>query len=187
MNLSKEALSALADERLMELAATGETLPFEILVRRYEREIAAFAQKLLRNRDDADEALQETFLRVWRSRQSYRKGSAFRPYLYAVTRNVIKDRLKVNATRTDSQKRLSVPETALPDSGESAERIEALQRALSELPELERTVLVLAKFQRLSYREIAQATGLDPKAVEYRLRKALDELTARCRGAGERA
>jgi DNA-binding CsgD family transcriptional regulator len=85
---------------------------------------------------------------------------------------VIKDRLKVNAMRTDSQKRLSVPDASLPDSGESTERIEALQRALSELPELERTVLLLAKFQRLSYREIAQATGLDPKAVEYRLRKA---------------
>src|SRR4051812_18731368 len=120
MSFSKEALSALADERLMELAVTGETLPFEILVRRYEREIAGFAQKLLRNRDDADDALQETFLRVWRSRQAYRNDSAFRPYLYAVARNAIKDRLKVKAAHSDSSTTSDAPAPA--ESEEKSER-----------------------------------------------------------------
>ena len=89
----------------------------------------------------------------------------------------------MSSVRTDTQ---STSEPAAADSAESAERRDVLNRAVNQLPELERTVLVLAKFQHLSYREIAQATGLDLKAVEYRLRKALEELTARCRGAGER-
>jgi RNA polymerase sigma-70 factor (ECF subfamily) len=186
MSHSKETLSALNDERLMSMAVAGEILPFELLVGRYEQEIAGFARKMLRNRDDADDVLQETFLRLWRSRQMYRGGAGFRPYLYAVARNVIRDRQK-EMTRTDSQRFSPATAAAQENDPESAERIEALQRAVSELPELERSVLVLAKFQRLSYREISQATGLDLKAVEYRLRKALEALTAKCRRAGERA
>src|SRR5579872_7286092 len=109
---------------------------------------------MLRSRDGAEDVLQETFLRLWRSRQMYRSGAMFRPYLYAVARNVIKDRQREMA-RTDSQRSSSAAQTAQDHEQENTERVEALQRAISELPELERSVLILAKFQRLSYREIS--------------------------------
>src|SRR5579862_721661 len=168
MSDDREALGALDDERLMGMAAGGDMLPFEILVGRYEREIAGFARKMLRNRDDAEDVLQETFLRIWRAKQTYRSGNGFRPYLYAVARNAIKDRHKVNSARsTLPNSPIQRAADAGADEKENAERRETLSRALNELPEPDRTVLVLAKFQRLSYREIAQATGLDLKAVEY--------------------
>src|SRR5579872_2419760 len=94
------ALESRIDERvtdgdLLLRIADGDTRAFEILYRRFARPVLGLALRLLRDRGRAEDAVQETFASIWRSAGSYRpeRGPAA-PWLYAVARNAIVDRLR---------------------------------------------------------------------------------------------
>jgi len=166
-----------SDTDLLVRVADRDREAFEQLYHRYVRSVFGLALRRLRDRERAEDAVQETFSAVWRSAGSYRpeRGPAA-PWLYAVARNAIVDRLRA---RTEPPGEL--PETASGEPG-PAERAETsyvawrVHRALEELPSREREVLELAYWSGLSQSEVAEFLDIPLGTVKTRTRSALARL-----------
>ena len=165
------------DSELLVRVASHDREAFEQLYHRYVRSVFGLALRRLRDRQRAEDAVQETFSAVWRSAGSYKpeRGPAA-PWLYAVARNAIVDRLRA---RTDTPGEL--PETASTEPG-PAERAESsyvtwrVQRAMEELPEREREVLELAYWSEMSQSEVAGYLNIPLGTVKTRTRSGLSRL-----------
>lgn len=166
-----------SDTDLLVRVAERDREAFEILYGRYVRPVFGLALRRLRDRQRAEDAVQETFAAVWRSAGSYRpeRGPAA-PWLYTVARNAIVDR-----QRAKTEQPTEVPETASTEPG-PADRAETsfvawrVHRALEELPEKEREVLELAYWSELSQSEVAEFLHIPLGTVKTRTRSALARL-----------
>jgi RNA polymerase sigma-70 factor (ECF subfamily) len=166
-----------ADGELLEQVARGDRDAFELLYQRYARPVLGLALRRLGDRGRAEDAVQETFMSVWRSAASYRRDRGpGAPWLYAVARNAIVDRAR---SRTDQVG--DVPDRPTSEAGPS-ERAESswvswrVHRALQDLPENERTALELAYWSGLSQSEVAQFLGIPLGTVKTRTRSGLARL-----------
>jgi RNA polymerase sigma-70 factor (ECF subfamily) len=165
------------DSELLVRVADRDRIAFEQLYYRYVRSVFGLALRRLRDRQRAEDAVQETFSAVWRSAGSYKpeRGPAA-PWLYAVARNAIVDRM-----RARHEPPSELPETASAEPG-PAERAEAsyvswrVHRALEELPTREREVLELAYWSGLSQSEVADFLSIPLGTVKTRTRSALARL-----------
>ena len=174
---SESPPAAETDADLLVRVADRDRAAFELLYRRYVRSVFGLALRRLRDRQRAEDAVQETFAAVWRSAASYRpeRGPAA-PWLYAVTRNAIVDRLRVPVEPAGE-----VPETVSTEPG-PADRAEAsfvawrVHRALEELPEREREVVELAYWSQMSQSEVADYLNIPLGTVKTRTRSALSRL-----------
>jgi RNA polymerase sigma-70 factor (ECF subfamily) len=166
-----------SDTDLLLRVAARDGEAFELLYHRYVRPVFGLALRRLRDRQRAEDAVQETFAAVWRSAQSYRpeRGPAG-PWLYTVARNAIVDR-----QRAKVEPPTEVPDTASGEPG-PADRAETsfvawrVHRALGELPEKEREVLELAYWSELSQSEVAEYLHIPLGTVKTRTRSALARL-----------
>jgi RNA polymerase sigma-70 factor (ECF subfamily) len=166
-----------SDSALLVRVADRDREAFALLYERYVRTVFGLALRRLRDRQRAEDAVQETFAAVWRSAKSYRpeRGPAA-PWLYTVARNAIVDRQRA---KTDQP--AEIPDTASGELG-PAERAEAsfvswrVHRALEELPEKEREVLELAYWSELSQSEVAEYLHIPLGTVKTRTRSALARL-----------
>jgi len=166
-----------SDTDLLVRVADRDREAFELLYHRYVRPVFGLALRRLRDRQRAEDAVQETFAAVWRSAQSYRpeRGPAA-PWLYTVARNAIVDR-----QRAKTELPAEVPDTASGEPG-PADRAETsfvawrVHRALGELPEKEREVLELAYWSELSQSEVAEYLHIPLGTVKTRTRSALARL-----------
>jgi RNA polymerase sigma-70 factor, ECF subfamily len=172
-----------SDEELLGRVGDGDRDAFEVLYERYARAMFGLALRRLGDREQAEDALQETFTSVWRSARSYRRdrGPAA-PWLYAVARNAIVDRARARREPTAEP-----PETASPEAG-PAERAEAgwvawrLHRAFEDLPQQERVVLELAYWGGMSQSEIADFLAIPLGTVKTRTRNGLGRLADELEG-----
>src|SRR5437899_1475553 len=175
-----------SDAELLVLVAGRDRQAFELLYHRYVRSMFGLALRRLRDRQRAEDAVQETFAAVWRSAASYRpeRGPAA-PWLYAVARNAIVDRMRARA-----EPAAEVPDLASGEPG-PAERAESsyvswrVHRALEELPEKEREVLELAYWSGMSQSEVAEYLHIPLGTVKTRTRSALSRLAGVLEGEVE--
>ena len=175
--LKDDTPSRISDTDLLVRVAERDREAFELLYERYVRPIFGLALRRLRDRQRAEDAVQETFAAVWRSAQSYRpeRGPAA-PWLYTVARNAIVDR-----QRAKVEQPAEIPDTASAEAG-PADRAETsfvswrVHRALEELPEKEREVLELAYWSELSQSEVAAYLHIPLGTVKTRTRSALARL-----------
>jgi RNA polymerase sigma-70 factor (ECF subfamily) len=166
-----------SDSDLLVRVAARDRLAFEAIYRRYVRSVYGLALRRIRDRQRAEDAVQETFTAVWRSAASYKpeRGPAA-PWLYAIARNAIVDRLRVR-----SETVAEVPEVASLEPG-PAERAESsyvswrVHRAMEELPDKEREVLELAYWSGMSQSEVAEYLHIPLGTVKTRTRSALARL-----------
>ena len=153
------------------------------LVGEHERAYRA-AWLILRDQHQAEEAVQEAFVRVWRFRSSLPTGDAIRPWLYRVVVNT-----SISALRHDKPRRAS--EVAMPEgehglggtepveaAAEAADQAATMAAALGDLPEHLRVPVVLRYWIGLSEKEIATAIGRRPGTVKSRLHDAKARLAA---------
>jgi RNA polymerase sigma factor (sigma-70 family) len=129
---------------------------------------------ILGNRADAEEAVQEAFLRAWRFRASLATGADVKPWLYRVVVNTCNSKLREEIPhrdhRTDESQLAGTPSTADPLSLAAASH--DVVGALQDLPLHLRTVVVLRYYADLSERQIATAIGRRPGTVKSRLHEA---------------
>ena len=141
------------------------------------RSVFGLALRRLRDRQGAEDAVQETFAAVWRSAASYRpeRGPAA-PWLYAVARNAVVDRLRTRPEPTADLPEMASEAAGPPERAESAEVAWRVHRALEELPAREREVVELAYWSGLSQSEVADYLNLPLGTVKTRTRSALSRL-----------
>jgi RNA polymerase sigma-70 factor, ECF subfamily len=167
----------VTDADLLVRVADRDREAFEVLYHRYVRSVFGLALRRLRDRQRAEDAVQETFAAVWRSAASYRpeRGPAA-PWLYAVARNAIVDRFRAKAEPTGEVPDLVSGDPGPDDRAESSFVSWRVHRALEELPPREREVIELAYWSGLSQSEVAEYLHIPLGTVKTRTRSALMRL-----------
>jgi RNA polymerase sigma-70 factor (ECF subfamily) len=166
-----------SDSDLVVRIAARDRAAFDVIYHRYIRSVFGLALQRLRDRERAEDAVQEMFAAVWRSAGSYKpeRGPAA-PWLYAIARNAIVDRVRA---RDDLP--MEPPDMTSDEPG-PAERAETsfvswrVHRALETLPEREREVVELAYWSGLSQSEVASFLDIPLGTVKTRTRSALAHL-----------
>jgi RNA polymerase sigma-70 factor (ECF subfamily) len=168
------------DARLMAEVAAGNLAALAQLVIRHQKSAWSFAYRFLGNAPDAEDVVQEAFLRIFRAAPRYRPAAQFRTYLFGVVGNLCKDRLsKKRTVALEEAASLRDPEPDARRMIEIREHAAAVRRALDALPARQRLALVLRHYEGLSYNEIAGALSIGAKAVDsllQRARRTLQEL-----------
>jgi RNA polymerase sigma-70 factor (ECF subfamily) len=174
---------AETDADLLVRVAERDREAFELLYGRYVRSIFGLALRRLRDRQRAEDAVQETFTAIWRSAASYRpeRGPAA-PWLYAVARNAIIDRLRARVEPASEVPEMISAEAGPADRAETSFVAWRVHRALEELPEKEREVLELAYWSEMSQSEVANYLNIPLGTVKTRTRSALSRLAGLLEG-----
>ena len=131
-----------------------------------------FALTLTRgNQADAEDALQECFVRMWENRSKLSSVGFLRGYLFRMLRNIF-----LNMRRTESREMERRSRLVVEGPSDSDVDAEAIDDALTELPEEQRQVVVLKVWGRLTLAQVGEALGISPNTVASRYRYALDKL-----------
>lgn len=180
------------DVRLMMQVRDDNAAAFEELVLRYQGRLITVLQNLVKDRDRAEELAQDVFLRVYRARRSYLPDAKFSTWLFTIAHNVGSNALRslarrheVNVTARYGGKPGGEPldDLATAPSGlmparqlDKAELTEVVRAAVDSLSERQRMAILLAKFEHMSYADIAATMGLSVKAVKSLLSRARENL-----------
>jgi RNA polymerase sigma-70 factor (ECF subfamily) len=171
------------DEALIRASQAGDLEAFNLLVQRHERPVFNVALRLLRDVGLAEDATQDTFIRAWQNIGSFQTGSV-RSWLYKIATNRSYDMLRASARRPAGSLEAETVEIeplwTTSGAGEESPDAHALrrelsiylERALTALPEDQRTVVLLADVQGLDYQEVADAMGIALGTVKSRLSRA---------------
>ena len=161
----------LADEVLMERVQRGESQLLGLLARRYERSLFALSMRMLRQREAAEDAFQDTLLKVFQSRSSYRPGSSFRPWVYRICLNVCRDQLRKQQRRPQAElKEDPVDQRAgVAEEVEKARLARVVAAAVGAMPEKQRDVFLLSFYEQLPYPEIAEILDIPVGTVKSRM------------------
>jgi RNA polymerase sigma-70 factor (ECF subfamily) len=180
----------LSDAEIMLRVREGDDSGFSILIEKYRKQIVHFMFRMSRNQAVAEELAQEVFLRVYRSRQTYRAEAKFSTWLYRIATN-----LGVNHARDTKYERTAQnvyldqpdPETGTsPDVADSTpnveqdlvrdERMQAIRKHVMALPERQRSAVLMHKYQEMDYKEIGQILKLSESATKSLLFRAYQTL-----------
>ncbi len=173
------------DAELMAATARGDAAAFAELVRRHHSRAWRLACRFLGDPAEAEDIVQEAFLRVLRAAGRYRPTASFPTYLHTVVGRLCLDWAR--RRRPDYPGELPDAAAAGPDPAESlvlAERRAALRRALAALPPAQRLALLLQHDEGLDYASIAGIMGLSVRAVEGCIRRARAALADRLGDSG---
>ncbi|MEO7718739.1 MAG: sigma-70 family RNA polymerase sigma factor [Capsulimonas sp.] len=165
------------DEAAMKRVVAGDAAAFEQIVKAHQLRLGRAAYAILGDRCAAQDAVQETFLRIWRSRAGYRRQSSLSVYLQKILRNVCIDSLRERRSRPtvplDSE---SAGDLTIDSVAETCELREAMVRGLAQLPEEQRSIVVLSEYEGFTYREIAEIVGCPYGTVASRKYAAMESL-----------
>ncbi|MHB0867138.1 MAG: RNA polymerase sigma factor [Thermoleophilia bacterium] len=177
------------DTELISRTRAGDLQALENLVSRYEERVYNLAYRILGNREDAEDALQDTFISVIRALDGFQERSSFSTWLYRITTNAALTKLRKRSRKDKSEGEFldevySVQEQAQEQvkmSDWSANPVESLlgdeavgvmEAAIAELPEAYRVVFVLRDVEGLPAAEVAEVLDLSVPAVKSRLHRA---------------
>lgn len=175
------------DEALVVAVRGGDQSALETLIERYHDDLLRFLYRLIGDRQGAEDVLQETFLQVHLSADSFDSSRRFRPWLFTIAANKGRDLLRKRSRRRTLD--LSAPvgdeggttfvdlmeiDVPSPDAAMGrADRDREVQRAIDRMSPILREILLLAYFQRLSYAQIAEDLDVPLGTVKSRLHAAV--------------
>jgi RNA polymerase sigma factor (sigma-70 family) len=171
-------LKLASDERLVALVRHGDERAFEAIYDRHNRGILAFCRHMLGSREEAEDAVQHTFLSAYRALRDSEQDVALRPWLYAIARNRCLSMLRARR-EDDPLADAAEPSVAgLAAEVERREDLRQLLRDLHRLPDDQRAALVLAEVAGLGHDEIAQVIGVPRPKVKALVFQARESLIA---------
>lgn len=179
--LPRPAATAVLDARTISRAKLGDIDAFTEIVDAYYRRCLRFARATLRNPDDAEDMVQEAFIRLYRALPRYEERARFESWLFQILGNCCRSantafgRQGARAVDDDAAlERIAAPAA-------SVDRIEddwgdAVRRALSDVPVYNREIFLLHYVEGFSYEEIERMTGVKQSALKMRVKRASDAL-----------
>ncbi len=179
------------DALLVLRVGEGDVAAYRELVRRYAAKLSRFAERLLRDGTEAEDVVQETFLRLWQRANEYQPKARVTTWLHRITHNLAVDRLRARGRLQPLPDEEEMPTSARQATLlDEKRRVVALEAALSALPERQANALVLVHLHGLTGAEAADVLGVGVEAVESLLargRRALkSELTGLEKAEGSR-
>jgi RNA polymerase sigma-70 factor (ECF subfamily) len=175
------------DAGIVAQVLAGDPDAFRVVVERHSRSLFRLAYRMTGNEQDAEEVVQETFLRVYRRLNKFESRSSFSTWLYRIAVNCSLD---CSRKRRQHDERQLVPNPELPDpleslpsTGPSADRLvmssevrKKVEATLNELTEKEKAAFVLRHYEGMSIEEVARAMGLRANAAKNNIFRAVQKL-----------
>jgi RNA polymerase sigma-70 factor (ECF subfamily) len=178
---------SVVDATLVNRAKLGDIKAFEAIVERYFARCMRFALGMLRDPAEADDVIQETFVRLYRALPRYEERQRFDSWLFRIlgnccrTANLLQQRRDAHDVG-DEQALHSLPSPDRTDASFDSEWGDDVRRALAELPEYNREIFLLHYVEGFSYEEIERITGVRQSALKMRVKRASDQLRSRLAG-----
>jgi len=179
----------ISDEDLIEKFQRGDLYAYELIVKRYKDQLLNFVYRFLNNHEEAEDVVQETFLRVYRNRHAYQRVAKFSTWIYTIAGNLARTELRRrHRRRFFSLSSLGVEDKEYEISDEmlSPERHtntvlseEIIQREINKLSAKFREVIILRDIQELSYEEISKIIRVPIGTVKSRVNRARLRLQGR--------
>lgn len=186
----------LSDEILIKKFQDGDVEAYNQIVYRYKDRLYNFIYRFVNDLDRAEDLVQDTFLKLYTHKHSYREIAKFSTWLYTIAGNLARTELrKIKRRRTFSVTELSYEDReyiiASSDSGPDDEHVSQnfernVQRALAELPDDFKTIIILRDIQELSYDEISKIVGVPLGTVKSRINRGRIKLQNLLNRKGER-
>ena len=166
------------DDELMSRLNAGEIPAFGELYGRYKAKVLTFLARLTGDRHTAEDLLQETFLRLWRSRETYRPSGQFAPWLFTIARHLATDdrRSRRPGLEVDDAAELLASRESSDRPVETLERLSDIDRVLAVLSSGQREIVLLSRLGGLDANEIAVVVGSTPGAIRVALHRALKRI-----------
>ena len=172
------------DKKIINQIIAGDSNAFSVLVDRYKDLVFTLSLKMLKNREEAEEVAQDTFVKVFKSLSKFKGDSKFSTWIYKVTYNSCLDRLKKNkkeqlkvAIDEYTEHQVKTIDNALENMVEE-ERQQAIKACLELLPPDDSFLLTLYYFEEQSLDEIAKVVGLTANNVKVKLFRSRKKLTS---------
>ena len=160
----------------MILVNTGDLQMMHQLFERYHVRIYTYCVKVTKNQLVSEDLTQETFFKVMKHRRSF-NNNTFAAWIFTIARNLCFDYLKKeekNASRTERLE--SQAEQPNNDLETTSDRIEHLRYTLDQLEPLEKELIILSRYEKLKYKEIASVMNMSESAIRNRIHRALQKL-----------
>ena len=177
-------MTYIDDQHYVDLVVKGDTTAFAVLVNRYKDIVFTLALKMVKDREEAEEASQDTFIKVYKSLAKFKGESKFSTWLYKIAYNTCLDRLKKNnrdqfvvAIDEYTVEQIESLNNTL-DNIEEKERKQMIQDCLLLLPGEDSFLLALYYFEEQSVKEISKIIGITANHVKIRLYRSRKKLTA---------
>lgn len=182
-----EKLCKLADEQLVEMYAKGDNSAFDVLLSRYQQKLYSYILFLVHNEDTANDLFQETFVKTIVTIQQgrYVESGKFSAWLTRIAHNLIIDKYRqdknANLISNDNDECDIFNNAALSDITVEMKIIKEqsladVERLVKELPAVQQEVVYMRFYQNLSFKEIAEATGVSINTALGRMRYGLINL-----------
>ena len=171
-----------SDNQLFERMQRGDKGALEILFKTYYASLCRFAAGILKDKEQAEDIVQEVFLKCWDKREQIHLTGAFKSYLFTAVRNHCFNALKLNERKfwmeesMEDDDRISVNDTI--DSIAAKGLDGKINRVIESLPDKCKLTFQLSRFEQMSYKEIAETMNVSVKTVENQMGKALSVLRA---------
>ncbi|WP_424378550.1 RNA polymerase sigma factor [Muriicola sp.] len=177
-----EQMTQLEDSDLVSKTLQGDMKAFEVLVNRYKHMVFTLACRLLRNKEDAEEVAQDTFVKAFKALDAYAGDAKFSTWLYKIAYHHSLDHLRkkkrvLNTVSIDLNKpvALQVMNNVL-EQLEQQDRSRLVKAAIDRLSEEDAAIVTLFYFEDLSIREIAEIVLLSPQTIKVRLYRGRKQL-----------
>jgi len=177
----------MSDSVAVAQARSGDSGAFRVLVERHSRNLFRLAYRMTGHQEDADDVVQETFLRAYRQLEKFDERASFGTWLYRIAANCSLDLIRARKRRGEQQEAPEEgapdPIQLLPDSAPPPDRLamsSAVGRkvadALNELSEVERTAFVLRHYEGMCIEDIGRTLGVQPNAAKHSIFRAVQKL-----------
>ena len=185
----KSGLEKQSDAQLLTRYAAGEEAAFREIVNRYKDSLYAFLRQFIRQHDLVEDVFQETFMQLFNSRESFDMSRPLRPWLFTIAANKAKDALRKQqrkaaatiGTIADAQEMsfeevlntLTSDKTAPYDELQKDETAVKVRQIITDLPDNLREIILLAYFNKFSYKQMAEILSIPIGTVKSRLHTAV--------------
>jgi RNA polymerase sigma-70 factor (ECF subfamily) len=175
------------DEELIARFQDGDNYAFDLLVKRYKDPLMNFIFRFVGEKNEAEDIVQETFLRLFKNKHYYKEIAKFSTWIYTIAINLAKTKVikkqknkvfSLSSAYDDEDKDFDVKDDAyLPDDNANSRfQDELIQKALDSIPENYRKLVILRDIEEFSYEEISEMTGLPMGTVKSRINRGREKL-----------
>ena len=159
------------DAELLQAIGNADSAAFGALTRRYARRCYGLAYRVLRNREMAEDTVQEVMLKIWTKPFAWQpdRGAKFSTWLYRVVFNAAIDtyrRFHTAPSTSLEEMKTELPDTKIHEADDFTRICAALQQEIAELPIHQRLAIILCRLEGMSYAEAGDVLGVSAKAVD---------------------
>jgi RNA polymerase sigma-70 factor (ECF subfamily) len=185
-----DALAGLTDAEVMLRVKAGDDDAFNFLIDKFRRPLISFMYRMTHNSATAEELAQEVFLRMYRSRAGYTANAKLTTWMYRIATNLAVNHARdtkherpenvvsIDESDEDTGLTVDVPDTSLnvEQNMLRRERLAAIRQHVQDLPERQRTAVLMHKYQNMDYKQIAEVLNLSESATKSLLFRAYETL-----------